>query len=106
MTKHSNSFNVTFALNNNVSVYVQACDLKFLAIPPRKISSPWNVGLSLNMSLQGIFSFLWMAWAASSDQNNNSNNDFILVSMYLALRQLANWGHFPTYWHTNLLQDF
>ena len=58
------------------------------------------------MSLQGIVSFLWMAWAASSDQNNNSNNDFILVSMYLALRQLANLGHFPTYWHTNPLQDF
>jgi len=43
-----------------------------------------------------------MACATSSDQHNNNNNDFILVSMYLALRQLANWGHFPTYWHMNL----
>ena len=47
-----------------------------------------------------------MVCDASLDQHINNNNEFILVSMYLALRQLANWGHFPTYWHTNLLQDF
>ena len=28
--------------------------------------------------------------------DNNNNNDFILVSMYLA-EQLANWGHFPMF---------
>ena len=28
--------------------------------------------------------------------HNNNNDDFILVSMYLAL-QLGNWEHFPTY---------
>ena len=53
------------------------------------------------------------SWRISSSYNkkilnkihNNNNNDFILVSMYLAL-QLGNWGHFPMYWQTNLLHDF
>ena len=41
----------------------------------------------------------------NNNSNNNNNNDFILLSMYSA-SQLANWGHFPSYWQSYLLHDF